>query len=81
MDVEKEIHKPQLMAMVPTDVQCMVGILASDLRLIHRAMGMCTNMIPLIKANDKLAWEYFTGPFYEFLDQTIKDIDNGSDGK
>jgi len=81
MDVEKEIHKPQLMAMVPTDVQCMVGILASDLRLIHKAMGLCSNDGPLRNDEERAAWEYFAGPFYEFLDQTIKDIDNGPDGK
>ncbi|MFZ3044703.1 MAG: hypothetical protein WA151_02215 [Desulfatirhabdiaceae bacterium] len=81
MDVEKEIHKPQMMAMVPTDVQCMVGILASDLKLLHKAMNLCTNAAPLKNDEEKAAWAYFTGSFYAFLDEAIKDMSGGPNGK
>ena len=75
MGIKDEIHKPQMMAVIPTDVQCMIGILASDLKKVAQAMGMCTNIGPIVSEEERIAWDYFTGPFYEFIDEALKDLE------
>ena len=81
MEIGDEIHKPQMMAMIPTDVQCVVGILASDLKKVRAAMSLCTNNKQLVSDEERAAWEYFSGPFYEFVDKAVKDAENGPDSE
>jgi len=81
IDADKEIHKPRMMAVIPTDVQCIIGILASDLKKVHKAMQLCTNSKPLVNDADRDAWQYFAGPFFEFIDHSLKEIEDGPDGE
>lgn len=75
MEVEEELKKPQLIAVIPKDAHAVIEIRVSDLRKVHRAMAMAQNSKPLVNEADRDAWEYFAGSFFDFIDNTIEGID------
>jgi hypothetical protein len=70
---------PQTIDTFAKDIHAVIEIPAKEVRLLKKAMSLCTNNGPLFAQEDKDAWEYFTDQFWPYVDQLDKDL-NGSNG-